>query len=231
MSLENNYKKKPNNYFNEYRDDLISYFPKNAKSVLDVGCSSGEFGHKLKNKYKDVFICGIEPNEEAAKSAKKKLDHVICSTFDDGVKEFENKIFDCICFNDVLEHLLNPSDVLQKCKSLLNPNGVIMASIPNVLFFPVMYNLIYREDWKYEKSGVLDDTHLKFFTPKSMVRLFETNGYRIIKIEGINAKIHSSYKLYKLLNFILFNKLRNWKYMQFVIIASKKNANENSRPD
>ena len=105
---------------------------------------------------------------------------------------------------------------------LLNAEASLVASIPNVMFFPVMYNLIKNEEWKYEDSGVLDNTHLRFFTKKSIIRLFEESGYEIIKIEGINIKIHDKFRLYQVLNLILFNKLKDWKYMQFIVIAKKK---------
>lgn len=226
MSLETEYSLKPKQYFGELRNEIIGYIPENTKKILDVGCSAGDFGSNLKKRLKDISVWGIEPNKYAADIAKEKLDHVICSPFNDTIVGLENQTFDCITFNDVLEHLENPSLALILCIKLLNDEGSLVASIPNVMFFPVMYNLIKNEEWKYEDSGVLDKTHLRFFTKKSIIRLFEESGYEIIKIEGINVKIHDKYRLYKTLNFLLFNKLKDWKYMQFIIVAKKiKNKN------
>ena len=222
MSLETEYSLKPKQYFGELRNEIIGYIPENTKKILDVGCIAGDFGSNLKKRFKDICVWGIEPNKYAADLAKEKLDYVICSPFNDKIVGLENQTFDCITFNDVLEHLENPSLALKHCLKLLNAEASLVASIPNVMFFPVMYNLIKNEEWKYEDSGVLDNTHLRFFTKKSIIRLFEESGYEIIKIEGINIKIHDKFRLYQVLNLILFNKLKDWKYMQFIVIAKKK---------
>jgi 2-polyprenyl-3-methyl-5-hydroxy-6-metoxy-1,4-benzoquinol methylase len=222
MSLENSYNLKPKEYFGEERKEILPYIPKNVQKILDIGCSAGEFGSNLKKEFKNVCVWGVEPNQYAADLAKSKLDMVICSLFNEHIIGLEEQTFDCITFNDVLEHLIEPSSALKQCAPLLNKGASIVASIPNVMFFPVMYNLIKNEDWKYEDSGVLDSTHLKFFTKKSIIRLFEECGYEITTIEGINIKIHDKYRMYKILNFLLFNKLKYWKYMQFIIVARKK---------
>lgn len=225
-NFEKGYSNKKQDYFSEYRPEIIPYIPTHIKKMLDVGCGIGAFGAKLKEKMPDICVWGIEPHKESIELAQKYLDKVICNLFNNEVAELEGEKFDCITFNDVLEHLENPSLALTHCVKLLNDEGSIVASIPNVMFFPVMYNLIKNEEWKYEDSGVLDNTHLRFFTKKSIIRLFEESGYRIIKIEGINVKIHDKYRLYKILNFLLFNKLKYWKYMQFIVVAKKiKNKN------
>lgn len=221
MDLETDYNEKPQEYYSEKRNDIIAYIPKNINRLLDVGCSSGEFGFNLKKHLPQICVWGVEPFEKAAELAKNKLDKVICSPFNGNIKELQDQTFDCITFNDVLEHLANPDQALKNCKPLLTINGKIIASIPNILFFPVVYNLIKNEDWKYENSGVLDSTHLKFFTKKSIIRLFEENGFKIISIEGINIKIHDRFWLYRILNILFLNKLKNWKYMQFIVIAEK----------
>lgn len=222
MELDNDYKKKPKEYFGESRPELVPFIPKGINNLLDVGCSSGTFGANLKTKFPHLTIWGIEPHKESAERAQKQLDKVICSLFDSDVPELENQKFDCITFNDVLEHITAPASTLKKCHHLLAEKGQIIASIPNVLFFPVMYDLIKNGDWKYSDSGVLDNTHVKFYTRKSIIRLFEENGYAVLSTDGINLKIHEKFRLYKLLNFFLFNRLKDWKYMQFVVVAVKK---------
>jgi 2-polyprenyl-3-methyl-5-hydroxy-6-metoxy-1,4-benzoquinol methylase len=222
MYANNDYSRKGDEYFGEDRLEMVSYIPRNTKRLLDVGCSSGNFGKTLKIQDPEISVWGIEPFEKAANIAAQKLDKVICTSFRPNIPELENQQFDCITFNDVLEHIVNPDEALSLCHPLLSDNGVLIASIPNVLFFPVMYNLLKKEDWQYEESGVLDKTHVKFYTKKSIARLFKTCGYEIIKLEGINIKIHDKFRLYKLLNFLFFNKLKDWKYMQFVVVAKKQ---------
>jgi 2-polyprenyl-3-methyl-5-hydroxy-6-metoxy-1,4-benzoquinol methylase len=215
------YKDKDSVYYSNPRPELLPFIPASIKKVLDVGCGSGSFGSALKN----IYHCeawGIEPNQEAANIAKGKLDKVINHSFSKDLPELAGEKFDAILFNDVLEHLVNPKDVLLSCKRFLNPNGHIIASIPNIRWYPAILSLLRYKDFKYQPSGVMDETHLRFFTKKSMIRLFEETGYNIIKIEGINKD--NDYKYFNMLNFLLFNTQEDMKYPQFVIVAKNLNA-------
>ena len=117
-----------------------------------------------------------------------------------------------------MEHLADPAVALTACKDLLTANGVIIASIPNIRWYPVILSLLRYKDFKYQEAGVMDMTHLRFFTRKSMIRLFEESGYRINKIEGINPD--TSFKVFNFLNFILFNSQGDMKYPQFIVVAT-----------
>lgn len=94
-------------YFQQDRLEMLNYIPETAKYILDVGCSSGGFGQLLKEKYSSE-VWGIEPNHAATESTSTKLDKVICSMFDSSVS-LPEYYFDCIVFNDVLEHLVDPT--------------------------------------------------------------------------------------------------------------------------
>ena len=150
---------------------------------------------------------------------KNLVDNILNGRVEDLINSIPDNYFDCITFNDILEHLIQPGDVLRMMKAKLTENGIIIASIPNVRFYHNLYELLVKKDWKYEDYGILDTTHLRFFTKTSMKRMFEDSGYNIIKHEGINA--NSSWKL-KLLNFLTFGSQSDMKYEQFVCIASKK---------
>ncbi|MBK9436395.1 MAG: class I SAM-dependent methyltransferase [Chloracidobacterium sp.] len=135
---------------------------------------------------------GIEPSTDAAASASQKLDKVIHGTFQAGVTDLEGQRFDCIVFNDVLEHLVNPEIALNDSKKYLSDEGVLVASIPNILHFYQIWSILKEQDWKYEESGILDNTHLRFFTKKSIIRMFEEHGYKVVRIEGINLALGSN---------------------------------------
>ena len=212
------YSEKHDDYYNSARKEMIAFIPAEAKSILDIGCGSGNFGQLLKRE-RNCTVWGIEPTFQSAQDAAEKLDKVIHTTFSPDIPELQEKTFDAICFNDVLEHLIEPNVVLRECQKFLTPNGSIVASIPNFLFFPVLEGILVGQDWKYDDNGILDYTHLRFFTKKSIVRLFEECGYEIVKIEGINFK---SGRKYKVLNALLVNRLSDWKYMQFAVQAKVK---------
>src|SRR5215475_6407456 len=93
-------------YFRVVRAEMLEFIPPDATAILDIGCADGTFGSFLKKK-NTVEVWGIEPNQSAANVAAQKLDRVICSAFDRRLALPSGK-FDCIIFNDVLEHLVEP---------------------------------------------------------------------------------------------------------------------------
>ncbi len=213
------YKDKETTYYTHARPELLEFITdtNNIKKILDVGCGSGLFAQTLKKIYK-FEVWGIEPNEQAAAEAGTKIDKIINNIFLDDLPELIGQKFDLIFFNDVLEHLADPAETLSYCKKLLTDNGQIIASIPNIRWYPVILSLLRYKDFKYELSGVMDKTHLRFFTLKSMRRLFEDAGYKVINTKGINKD--TDFKFFNFLNFLLFNSQSDMKYKQFVIVAT-----------
>ncbi|HTH81500.1 MAG TPA: class I SAM-dependent methyltransferase, partial [Mucilaginibacter sp.] len=192
--------------------------------ILDVGCGSVNFGQTLK-KAGNYEVWGIEPDPKSAREADGKLDKVINDLFTDELPEFKDQKFDLISFNDVLEHLVDPAEAICCCKKLLKKQGYILASIPNVRWYPVVLSLLRYRDFKYLEAGVMDKTHLRFFTKKSMIRLFEESGYEVLIIEGINK---SKFKKFNVLNFLLFNSQEDMKYPQFAMLCRLKNDPNNN---
>jgi|ERR1035437_6293767 2-polyprenyl-3-methyl-5-hydroxy-6-metoxy-1,4-benzoquinol methylase len=213
------YSTKKNGYYALSREELLPYLPKNLDQVLDIGCSEGNFGKLLKEKF-GCKVYGVEPNENAANIAKTKLDYIFNNKFDTSLN-FEGVLFDCIFFNDVLEHLEDPFKALQMAKQLLTTDGHIVASIPNLRHFNVIWDLIVKKDFKYVADGILDNTHLRFFTKKSIERLVDETGLKVEKIEGIQPQFDRKFKI---INFLSFHNLEDMKYIQFVVVA-KNNIN------
>ena len=208
-----------NGYYALERSEIFPFIPADIKRTLDVGCGLGNFSSRLKVE-KNVEAWGIEMVEEAANQAKSKLDNVLIGTFDDVYDSLPKNYFDCIFFNDVLEHMAYPEDCLIKAKENLADGGYIVASIPNMRYVEVLRELIFKKDWMYKDYGIQDKTHLRFFTEKSMKRMMEDCGYRVERIEGINGL--SPYCLTSFINLVCFNRIKDIKYKQFVILASVK---------
>lgn len=215
-NLSEQYSEKPEGYYEASRPEMLQFIPSISSSVLEIGCGSGGFGKFVKEQRPGTVIWGIEPDERAADAAVKSLDHVITGTFSAEMPELQGKTFDTVCFFDVLEHMISPESVLTDTKQFLSSNGTLVASIPNVLFYPVIYKILRKQDWEYEKTGVLDNTHLRFFTKKSIIRMFEKCGFEVVSIEGIHPFIT---KRYKLANILLLNHINDWKFEQFAIAA------------
>jgi 2-polyprenyl-3-methyl-5-hydroxy-6-metoxy-1,4-benzoquinol methylase len=216
IALEEQYSGKQGGYYEMERAEMLPFIPGSASSVLEVGCSSGAFGGLIKKTRSGVVVWGIEPNPEAVGIATGRLDNVICGIFQSSMPELEGKKFDCIVFNDVLEHLVDPEQALIVSKEYLTAGGTVVASIPNILFFYQMLEILIEQDWRYRDSGILDNTHLRFFTKKSIIRMFEKCGFEISTIEGISA----SYGLkYRLINLLTLGHIKSWKFVQFAIQA------------
>jgi len=219
-ALVSDYQSKDFVYFQQERQEMLRYIPQQAHAILDVGCGGGSFGQLLKAK-RPVEVWGVELNEHAASVAAQKLDHIACGAFTNNLS-LPKGGFDCIIFNDVLEHLVDPFAALLYSKELLRTGGVVVASIPNVRYFDNMWNLVVHQDWQYTEQGILDRTHLRFFTRRSILATFESLGYCVECIEGINPleKIHPyrTRKFY-LLNWLLFNKIEDMRYLQFAVVA------------
>lgn len=217
--MENNNLKdlsaKREDYYAKTRDEMLDFIPLTAKRVLDVGCGEGNFGEAVKEKM-HAEVWGVELFEEAAFVAARKIDRVITGNFAAVMGKLPDRYFDCVVFNDVLEHLPDPYGVLLGIKGKLSEKGMVVASIPNVLHISVIKALLIKKNWKYESFGVLDKTHLRFFTNKSITEMFGSLGYDLVKIQGINA--NNSWK-FMVFNIMTLGWLKESKYFQYACVA------------
>ncbi len=213
---------KQDEYYSCSRSEMIKYIPDSARKVLEVGCGKGYFGKTLKS-LRDVEIWGVEVCQGAAVSAMQNLDKVIVGDIERGSLDLPEHYFDCIIFNDVLEHFVNPWGVLKTATKYLRNDGHIVASIPNVRYIDNIEELLQKKEWKYRDEGILDKTHLRFFTEKSIRRMFESCGFSVITLEGINASKTSW--VFKLLNWLTKYNLNDMRYLQFACVARTSDAN------
>lgn len=151
--------------------------------LLDVGCHAGTMGAALRDG-KAVKVIGIDTDLEALKVAKTRLENAFIGSIEETgwVERIQEKgytSFDTILFGDVLEHTRNPALILREAASILKHNGNIIVSIPNVAYWRVRLGLLLGK-WDYQDEGILDRTHLRFFTRSTIRELIETAGYQII---------------------------------------------------
>lgn len=158
------------------------------KTVLDVGCATGQIGERLKKK--GCVLVGIEIDKECAKTAKRAYDDVIIADVQklDAIS-YPEHFFDVMIFADILEHLKNPDAILIKFKKYLKHDGAIIVSLPNIVRIEIRLKLLLGK-FDYEEIGILDRTHLRFFTLKTAKHLLEKNGYKIISVDysGLASK-------------------------------------------
>ncbi|MBS1903294.1 MAG: class I SAM-dependent methyltransferase [Bacteroidetes bacterium] len=154
--------------------------------VLDVGCHTGILGEALAQ-HKQAHVIGIDADSVALAQAAKRLAGVaLVDLWQPGweaeVEAMGWTRFDTIIFGDVLEHTPHPDRVLRAARTLLAPRGNIIVSLPNIAYWRIRLGLL-RGNFDYTDSGILDRTHLKFFTASSARTLIEEAGYRITRHE------------------------------------------------
>jgi 2-polyprenyl-3-methyl-5-hydroxy-6-metoxy-1,4-benzoquinol methylase len=190
--------------------------PKSAKRVLELGCGDGAFARAFRQG-RQVEYWGIELESEAANRASAHLDKVFSKRVEDALAELPNAYFELLICNDVLEHLPNPEETLRALREKLAPKGQLFLSVPNVRFLPVLLQLLLKKDWRYEDAGVLDRTHLRFFTEKSLRRFVAESGFELISLQGINSR---SNWLFQVANFCSLGSLTDTQYPQFAALAT-----------
>jgi 2-polyprenyl-3-methyl-5-hydroxy-6-metoxy-1,4-benzoquinol methylase len=165
-------------YFLGTREELALLVPKKCDRILDVGCGYGGLGRQLRSKgFKDIY--GIEINPDSAAHLQAQYSEYWIGDVEQFVLPAGLDRFDCIIFADILEHLRDPWNVLKRYIDWLKPGGYVIASIPNIRNIAVVYNLIVKGKWQYKQSGILDKSHLRFFTRKEIIELFEHSGLKI----------------------------------------------------
>ena len=201
-------------YFQYNRNEMIKFIPKDSRVTLEVGCGVGNFSNTLKGL--GITVWGVEPDYDSFLVAGKKLDKVYHGSFEDVYNNLPLSAFDVIIFNDVLEHMVDPWKILEMSKKLLNQEGVIVASIPNFLYFHEFLNFILNKNFDYQKAGIFDKTHLRFFTKKSIVEMFKGLDYQLLSLEGIHPTDSKKFKLFNLLTLGYYHEM---KFLQYGVQA------------
>ncbi len=215
----------------------------NASAVLDVGCAVGYLGEFLRRSTPQRWLAGIEMDPRAAEQAKPYYDQLVVGSIED--EESWNQLgqgFGAMIFGDVLEHTRDPIDVLHMARRRLSQDGLIVISLPNIAYFKVRYRLL-RGIFEYEESGIMDRTHLRFFTSKTAQEMLRHAGFRVIHLEGISGypPAATSSRLVRL-RFAVRSRLRSWLTQlwpglfayQFILVARQDQARskpESVQPD
>lgn len=165
------------------RSEMVELVPADCRRLLDVGCGTGEFARAVKDRHPRCQVWGIDTAEAVVERATENVDTFLLGAFPEDVPTALD--FDCVVFNDSLEHFVDPWAALRACHRLLAPDGRVIASIPNVQHHSIVWSLI-RGYWTYRDSGILDRTHLRFFTRKSLDGLFGPSGFDMEYVSPIN---------------------------------------------
>ena len=157
-------------YYSHQRPEILNEVPKEAMTILDIGCGAGTLGRGLIAENASRSVIGIELNSDACSEAAKSLEMVYCANVEEFAPPFRQYQFDCIICADILEHLVDPWAVICRYLHFLKNGGTFIASLPNIRNIEVISKLLHDGEWEYQDEGILDRTHLRFFTRSQFLK-------------------------------------------------------------
>ena len=163
-------------YPDQANNDLLERIPLSAGVVLDVGCNTGALGAAYRRLNPRARLLGIDNDPVAAGQAARRLDQVAVVDVEHDPMPFAlDRPIDCIVYGDVLEHLRDPWAVLRRHAEVLSDDGTMLICVPNMGHWSFADRLL-RGTWKYEPAGLLDETHLRWFSLETMREGLEAAG-------------------------------------------------------
>ncbi|MBL8519962.1 MAG: class I SAM-dependent methyltransferase [Betaproteobacteria bacterium] len=169
-------------YETHFNPLLFESFAQPPRVLLDIGCSAGLFGEEVRTRYPDCRTLGIEPHATTAAAAATRLHQVIqapLEAVDFAAEGIAPGSIDTVVAADVLEHMVDPWRAMLKIRPLLTPDAQLIFSVPNGRFLPFLHGIVDFGDWQYTDRGMLDVTHLRFFSLKTFTTLLNETGFRV----------------------------------------------------
>jgi len=189
------YSAKVPEYFGGARRDYVGELPRNTKArILEIGCGDGATGALALAEGKCGHYCGVELCSGVAERAKTRISEVVPGNVEQVQLPWDPVTFDALILSEVLEHLVDPWATLLKIRPLLRAGALVLASSPNVAQLTVIFMLL-RGEWTLTDFGLMDGTHLRWFTPKTYRELFESCGYVVDSVRALvppNRKVQAA---------------------------------------
>ncbi|BBP00863.1 class I SAM-dependent methyltransferase [Sulfuriferula nivalis] len=204
-----------NSYFHADRNDLLQFLqPEKFKNGLDIGCAAGVLGTQMMRASVVNNVDGVEINTEIAKQAELVLHKVWQGGIEAVLPDIPLKNYDLICMADSLEHLMDPWKVLSELYQNAAAGTKLVVSVPNIREKNVLLPLLFRGQFEYQNSGVMDRTHLHFFTRSSLIKILRDTGWVVERTQpNIKKKYLKWWYPYQL--------LEEFVAVQYFALASK----------
>ncbi len=179
MSLFKTYNDKASVYENNINKFVVNLVGINER-ILDVGCSDGALGEFLQ-KYKNAEVTGIDISSIAVKKAKRVLHKALVANIEENEElDLPLAYFDVITYADIIEHLFDPESVLRRFNRYLKKGGYVIISTPNIVNINIRFGVL-KGNFDYTEHGILDNSHIRFFTKKNLKNMVEKTGLQIEK--------------------------------------------------
>ena len=213
-----NYSTKENAYFTRVRLDILPLLPSYSESVLEIGCGNGATLRYLKEQGLCKQVHGMELTEAMGKEAKPHVDQLWVGDAEVLIHSMEASQYNVILCLDVLEHLVDPWSFVAQLSRVLKPGGCVIASIPNLRTFTVIWNLLVRGRFDYASHGIMDQTHLRFFTKKTAIELLNRGELAVDRWE---YSPFAPWSKSMILNLCTFGSFRHLLTEQYLVRAVK----------
>lgn len=199
-------------------EKLFEILGKNIKGkhILDLGCSTGYFGAKLKKQ--GGYVVGVDISKKAVGEAKKVLNEALVLDLNEGNLPFPSKMFDIVIAAELIQHLMQPINLLHSVNKVLKEDGLFVLTTPNLLYWGNRLKFL-KGDFVYQKSGVFDEGHIHFYTHQTLEKDLEESGFKIIEENHVLAGPETVFNIK--------SKLPGIFAYQFVIVCQKKSLKTN----
>lgn len=204
-------------YYNIEKSRMVPFIPDGDNVILDIGCATGRLGRKLRDLHKANELIGVEIFSPAADEAAKFYDKVYRGDIESLTLPYK-EYFDFVICGDILEHLRDPWTLLDRIHGWLKSDGIFISSIPNIRNWRVIRDLMLCGKWDYVEAGILDNTHLRFFTKSTFLKM-QTKA----KFEIIYSQMTIYGRKKNLINLCTFKVLEEFLGSQILTVCKKIN--------
>lgn len=204
-----------------------------GKTILEIGSSTGYMTQAFLDNGCTIDV--VEVDQKAASKIPPQARKVLNYSIEDSkIEAYLSSDYDFIIMADVLEHLVNPPQVLEILFKIAPPKSKLLVSVPNVASWVMRKKLFLRGDFEYQDSGILDKTHLHFYTVATLPKILRESGWQTEQLIGTIKKVPGDMTLQKIwfLGFLYHKLIRGWfterfknlTYEHFLIVARKLNG-------
>ncbi len=208
-------------YYRNVRSEVFPLIARTHDDVLDMGGGVGATSRALKRAglANRISLWDFDAASVEDASASREFEYVERVDLNAPSTWPEKRRYDLILLLDVLEHLTDPWQSLRAIAARLSPRGEIIISLPNVRDVSVVGPLVLRGTWRYRDNGVLDRTHMRFFTRRSMLEMLERSGLAVVEVRAIRNPLR------KLINLLSLGLLSDFTAKQYAFRCAIRNEN------
>jgi O-antigen biosynthesis protein len=205
-------------YYNRSRPSIVALVKPGPNAILDLGCGAGAVGARLLQEGKAAEMVGVELFESAAKEAAKQYRQVHTGDIESMSLPY-GKQFDYVLCGDILEHLKDPYTLVKRINDWLKDEGRLICSLPNIRHWGILRDLAMKGSWEYKDAGIMDRTHLRFFTRRTCFQMLNDAGFEVEQ-----WRMFIGGRKNNLFNRITFGAFQEFLGSQIITVSVKRNG-------